>query len=321
MVSSTAPVFDQLPDGPVGRRHLLLSATRVVGDGIPGAAVIVTAVEVTVLCRALDQLAAEHRKAQAAVEARDWLLNQVSHELRTPLTPIMALADLLIHGQLDPEQVVRTGSTIFEAATHMRTVAEQILDLGRRQGTEPAGGNGEIELCELVETAAKLAGVPVLVQGAGQVVSDRLGLLQVLINLLANAEIHGRPPVWVTIRPGRHGVETIIRDHGPGIVDRQRGEIFERLTRRPGESSGAGLGLAIVREILDGLGGTITAGAPDDGGPGAVFTVTLPPPDNDPGKGTVIFLDRRERQLPGQAGRRVPGGIETARAPKGGCSG
>ena len=98
---------------------------------------------------------------------------------------------------------------------------------------------------------------------------------QVLINLVDNALKHGAPPLQLTARRGAGVVEIAVRDHGAGIAGGDELRVFDKFVRAS-TAPGAGLGLAVVRAIVEAHGGTVRVEAPPDGG--ARFVVELPAP-------------------------------------------
>jgi signal transduction histidine kinase len=100
---------------------------------------------------------------------------------------------------------------------------------------------------------------------------------RVIDNLVGNAIKYSEAggTIDVSVRQGNERVQVLVRDQGPGIPDEHRARIFDRFFRVPGSSgTGAGLGLALVREVVDWHGGCITIDS--ERGAGSTFTVTLP---------------------------------------------
>ncbi|MDQ2852173.1 MAG: ATP-binding protein, partial [Actinomycetota bacterium] len=115
------------------------------------------------------------------------------------------------------------------------------------------------------------------VVSAARVLGQRSSLDRVARNLLDNAARHAATTVTVQLTSTEDLVRLIVRDDGPGIADADRERVFDRFTRlddaRSTDQGGAGLGLAIVRDVVRSYGGQVTI---TDNNPGAVFTVTLP---------------------------------------------
>ncbi len=225
-------------------------------------------------------------RLQRAEEQRDAMFADVSHELRSPLTVILAELDLLARGPLSgrSEQL----EALYAEAAEMRRRVDDLLALAAlRAGAstlEPARG----DLAAVVRAAATRLETVAGVRGTTLVVStphvvpadfDRLRLHGALSNLIENAIKHGRPGGLVEVavrRVADRRVEIVIEDDGPGIPAEEREHVFERFARGDGAQPGAGsgVGLAIVRDVVEAHGGTITAG--DGAGGGARFTLGLP---------------------------------------------
>jgi two-component system sensor histidine kinase BaeS len=233
----------------------------------------------------LDELAVAFNgmseQLELARDAERAVLLSVSHDLRTPLTSIRGYAEGLEDGTVEPlEAAVVVGR---EAARLERLVGDLLALARLRQGVlevriEPvdlAAVAREAE--ERLRPRAREAGVEVLVEGGpAPAVADHGRALQVVSNLLDNA-IRVSPrggAVTVSVRPG----ELRVADRGPGIPEAELPRAFERfhLRARAGRGSpeGAGLGLAIVRELTEAMGGSATAENLPDGG--AEFTIRLP---------------------------------------------
>jgi signal transduction histidine kinase len=217
------------------------------------------------------------------------LVSTVSHELMTPLTSLsMALHILLGErvGALGPKQVELL-TTAREDADRLRGILEGLLDVSRLEA-----GAAELELApnpvgEIVAEAAdplrpafRDKGVELatsLADEALAVRADKARAALLLGNLLTNALKHTPPGGSVTVSAravdgGR--AEIAVRDTGSGIPAEYRERVFDRFFRAPGETSrGAGLGLAIAREIAEAHGGRLWLDP--EGGPGATFRVEL----------------------------------------------
>ena len=221
-----------------------------------------------------EQLALAHDAERA-------VLLSVSHDLRTPLTSIRGYAEGIEDGTVDPGEAA---AVVGREAARLERMVGDLLALARlRQGvlevrSEPvdlAAVAREAE--ERLRPRAREAGVEVTVEGgAAPATADHGRALQVVTNLLDNA-IRVSPrggAVTIAVAPG----ELRVRDHGPGIPEAELPQAFERfhLRARTGNGSldGAGLGLAIVRELTEAMGGTVAVENLPGGG--ARFTVRLP---------------------------------------------
>ena len=228
----------------------------------------------------------------AAVEARDTFIAVAAHELRNPMTPIVGQIELLLNGirtgRCPPDQVEQRLQRIQNAMRHYVKRAGILLDVSRitsgKLQLEPEAFDLVALLREVagnLADSARRAGSAITVIGPDTllVTWDRLAAEQIVDNLAANAIKYGGGSA-VEIHAGVHDEEVHIgvRDHGGGIPEAERARVFERFERAvgPGERrSGFGIGLWIVRQLAEAMGGTVMIeDAPGDGG--ALFTVTLP---------------------------------------------
>ncbi|UBU09973.1 sensor histidine kinase [Nonomuraea gerenzanensis] len=207
----------------------------------------------------------------------------VSHELRTPLTRLHTRAQLLsrrLRGGTDPILLI---DEVDQLATGTRQLGEVVEDLLRsaqfKQLRRPFGPvdlavlAAELAVAENARAAAQGVSIEVRCDGPGDHVVRGVesALRRVISALLDNALGHTGPGghIWVTLSSGPGTIGLTVRDDGAGLDPEDAERLFTRF-----EGTGFGLGLALVREVVDGHNGTITA----DGRPGggAVFTVRLP---------------------------------------------
>jgi signal transduction histidine kinase len=228
--------------------------------------------------------------AEGASRMKDEFLATVSHELRTPLNSMLGWASMLRSDTLDPPTRARALETIERSARAQSRLIEDLLDLARILQGKFVLSVGPVELVRVVEAAldtvrpaAEAKGVrlqPVLDSHA-TIVGDAERLQQVAWNLLSNA-IKFTPRggrVLVSLRRAPSYVELSVADTGQGIGGEFLPHVFEpfrqadgSITRRAG---GLGLGLSIVRSLVELHGGTVSA-ASDGPGEGATFVVRLP---------------------------------------------
>jgi len=207
-------------------------------------------------------------RIEELVNAHRMLLANTSHELRTPLARIR-LGLELFKKDGDPKHKVDLERDIAE----LDGLLDEIL-LASRLDVNPALQRDDVDLLALAaEEASHYDGAEV----EGDAVSMRgdARLLRRLIrNLLENAKRHGKPPVHVTLRRDGPRVMIDVADCGPGVPADDRERIFEPFYRRSGESSGAGLGLSLCRQITRLHGGDVAVVARPD--TLSAFRVTLP---------------------------------------------
>jgi signal transduction histidine kinase len=239
------------------------------------------------LRHAHDQLRTALARAESAVEMRSRLVANVSHELRTPINVIIGYTDMLLDAIEQPKVINDTAPRIREYAVTLEALVSDLLDLSRLTCGKVEVSVDDVELIPLLEDVARgvqrLVGdkpVTVLVEcDPVRVRCDRMRLSQILNNLATNAaKFTAEGSIAIRARADREGVRFEVSDTGCGIPAEQHALIFrafEQLgTADRSARGGIGLGLAIVRQLTDLLGGTITVvSAP---GKGSTFAVTFP---------------------------------------------
>lgn len=230
-------------------------------------------------------------QAEEANRTKDEFLATVSHELRSPLNAILGWAKLLREGKLSGEAAARALETIERSARSQNRIINDLLDVSRIitgklrlnvRPIEPAHIVGAA--VEAVRPAAEAKAIHlqmVLDQEAGPISGDSDRLQQIVWNLVSNA-IKFTPKggrVQVRLERVNSHIEIIISDTGIGIRPEFLPYVFDRFRQADGSStrkhSGLGLGLAIVRHLVELHGGTVEAESPGEGR-GATFTINLP---------------------------------------------
>jgi PAS domain S-box-containing protein len=239
----------------------------------------------------IDERKAFEEELRAADRRKDEFLTTASHELRTPLNAILGWASMLRGGHLGPEVARRAAETIERNARAQVQLIEDILDGSRIITGKLRLEVRPLDLTELVHAAvdairpaaeAKQIALTVEVdRAAGRVIGDPDRLQQVIWNLVNNA-IKFTPKggrVSVTLARRQSSVELRVADTGQGIAPDFLPYVFDRFrqadsttTRRHG---GLGLGLALVRHLVDAHGGEVHAES-EGVNRGATFVVTLP---------------------------------------------
>jgi signal transduction histidine kinase/ActR/RegA family two-component response regulator len=245
----------------------------------------------------LHALAEAREEAETANRLKDEFLATLSHELRTPLNAILGWTTMLRDGNVQPRHVMRALDTIHRNATAQVQIVNDLLDISRIVRGNLQLAPKLMPLAPLVTLAAEsmsptaeAKGVrlttnvqpePVFVWG------DHDRLQQVFWNLLSNA-VKFTPSggdVSVTVRQQGPDVRVEIKDTGRGIPASFLPHVFERFRQADGSSTrehgGLGLGLSIVRQIVELHGGRMRAASEGDG-KGSTFTVVLPARGGEP---------------------------------------
>ncbi|MFN3992391.1 MAG: ATP-binding protein [Tabrizicola flagellatus] len=219
---------------------------------------------------------------------KDAFLSQISHELRTPMTSIRAFSEILTEGDLPPETVVRYGQIIHDEAKRLTRLLDDLLDLSVLENGSVQLNVGLASLQGMIDTALTAARatrpereflvIRDLPSEAIYLKTDADRLTQVFINLISNARKYcdaPRPELRIVVRQRAGRVTVDFIDNGKGIPKDAQRLIFEKFARLTdaNRAGGAGLGLAICREIMTNLGGSV-AYLPGQGG--AAFRVTVP---------------------------------------------
>jgi len=210
-------------------------------------------------------------RIEALVGAHKTLLANASHELRTPLARIR-MATELMKESADPKRKAGLDQDIAE----LDLLIDEILLASRLDAVVELDASEEVDLLALAaEECARYADVQL--EGESVLVHGDARLLRRLLrNLLENAQRHGRAPTQVRIGKVRDQAQIVVIDQGAAIPAEQRERLFEPFYRRPGGNNnvGAGLGLALVRQIAAHHGGLVECSAAT--GDRNSFVVTLP---------------------------------------------
>ena len=237
--------------------------------------------------RRLEQDQINLARAEEAIRLRDEFLSLAAHELKTPLTVLQLQLDTL-HERVDNsgQRVTTKLQRAAQSSERLANLIESLLDVSRIATGRFALAIDEFDIADSVtrvvegiRPTADKARCELLLETPGPIVGawDRLRLEQALTNLLSNAIKYGAgKPVKVAVR--QRGAEVVldVRDHGPGIPTPDLNRIFERFERATSirNYGGLGLGLYLIRAIVDAHGGSVTAENVAEGG--ARFEVTLP---------------------------------------------
>jgi len=243
--------------------------------------------------RDITERKAAEDKLRVADRRKDEFLAMLAHELRNPLAPISAAADLLRIGRLDEARVRQSSAIIGRQVRHMTSLVDDLLDVSRvtrglvtlARAPVPARAivDEAIEQVRPMFEARRQHLAVDIGEPEALVLGDKARLVQVLANLLNNAAKYTpearRIDVAATVDGARGRLLLTVRDEGIGMEPELTGHVFDLFTQ--GERSvdraqgGLGLGLALVRNLVELHGGTVGCTSPGLG-QGSTFEVALP---------------------------------------------
>ena len=235
--------------------------------------------EIPRLARTLNEML---DRIDASQRLQRQFVSDASHELRSPLTTLRQLAEVAqgYPGRVDTADLA---ADVLAEEQRMEDLVNALLVLARLDDAPAGRDDRPVDLDDLVLMEARRqrdgrARIDVSGVSAGQVAGHPVLLGQAVRNLLANAVRHARDLVTVTLDEQDDRVLLVVDDNGPGIPEEERSRVFERFVRldesRARDDGGAGLGLAIVRKVVESSGGTVVVGDAPHGG--ARMTVSLP---------------------------------------------
>ncbi|MGA1317514.1 MAG: PAS domain-containing hybrid sensor histidine kinase/response regulator [Rubrivivax sp.] len=251
--------------------------------------------DITELERTQQQLRQAKDEAEQASRAKSQFLSQMSHELRTPLNAILGFGQLLGSDPQRPLAQTQRAQLqeMMTGAQHLLNLINGLLDLGRIESghlaltAQPVALAGAVrEALALMRTLADRQGVQLCqdctVPEGLSVHADRTRLLQVLLNLLANAIKYNRPGGEVTVVWSREGAQVRlgVRDNGPGLRPEALSRLFQPFERLGAEHTaieGTGIGLALSRRLMQAMGGDIEVDSLP--GQGSTFWLRMPAVD------------------------------------------
>ncbi len=238
------------------------------------------------------ELQAANERLKELDQLKDEFLSTVTHELRTPLTSVRSFSEILYDTpDLKTEERQKFLGIIIRESERLTRLINQVLDLTRIEAGRMEWQMGEVDLKAVVEDAVatldhrfkerSIRLETALPDQVPAVTGDRDQLMQVVINLLSNAEKFCRPKtgkVLVSLNVDDDAIVVSIADNGPGIATGDQELIFEKFHQvsdgSSGNPMGSGLGLAISRKIVEYFGGRIWVES--DLGKGATFYFTIP---------------------------------------------
>lgn len=241
--------------------------------------------------RLLEEARQAHAQAEIANRLKDEFIGTVSHELRTPLNAILGWTQMMHGGMVSTEQTGKAIEVIERNARSQAQLIEDLLDITRITSGKFRLDLRPIDLAQVIESAVdtiqpaaetKNATIVKIFDFSSVMISgDAERLQQVIWNLLSNAIKFSPKGGSIEIRLEKIGsfVEVVVQDSGRGIEPEFLPYVFDRFRQQDGATTrkygGLGLGLAIVRNIVELHGGTVRADSEGEN-KGAVFTVRLP---------------------------------------------
>ncbi len=234
------------------------------------------------------------RRENSLLRLREEFISSVSHELRTPLTQIRIFAEtLLLSRTRSEEEAERSLRVIDREARRLSQLVENVLLFSRTMRGALMVAPEVFPLAplvrEVVESFSPIADarrveLEMRLAPDARVFADPQAVRQVLLNVLDNAVKYGpagqRVSIAVGIEDEGGGARIVVDDQGPGIAPADRERVFERFERLPRErrstAAGAGIGLAVVRDLVSRMRGRCFIEAPDPPAAGTRFVVELP---------------------------------------------
>jgi signal transduction histidine kinase/CheY-like chemotaxis protein len=240
----------------------------------------------------LERERAARESAEQANRLKDQFLAIVSHELRTPLNAMLGWSDILRRGALNPDRYDRAFRAIHDSARRQAQLIDELLDVSRMMS-----GKLRLELSpsvdvrdlawtavEMVQPAAEAKHVHLTIEARGAIgaiCADSARVQQIVLNLLTNAIKFSSDggAVRVGLNRARSNVEILVTDEGQGIAPDFLPFVFDSFRQGDGSTTrrhgGLGLGLSIVKHLVDAHGGSIKVESPGEGR-GSTFIVRLP---------------------------------------------
>jgi PAS domain S-box-containing protein len=239
-----------------------------------------------------ERIAERAERANRANRAKSDFLSRMSHELRTPLNAILGFGQLLQTSPLAPGDA-ESVEQILKGGRHLLDLINEVLDIARIESRTLSLSIEAVSVHEVVRETVDLVlplaakrGVALHTSGSDLpsfVLADRQRLKQAMLNLLANAVKYNREGGSATVSVDPMAGSTTIRvsDTGPGIRSEDRDRLFSPFDRLGAERTGVegtGLGLALTKALVEGMGGSI--GVESEFGTGSTFWLALPPAED-----------------------------------------
>ncbi len=266
-------------------KHVLVQMEVVEGDDKEDYRYQGTVIDITIAKEAEERLEAQNIELQKTNSELDSFVYSASHELRAPLTSILGLVNIIKIDENKPKLLEKL--TMMEnSIKRLDTFIKDIIEFSRNRHLELS--LEKINFCNLIDDSLESLwylentsninivrdiSVPV------DYYSDKRRIAVILNNFISNAiKYHNtkknNPTIWITITSTNDNAEIVVRDNGPGINKTHLSKIFDMFYRASSKIMGSGIGLYIVKEIIDKLNGSVKVDSEIN--KGTTFTVILP---------------------------------------------
>ncbi len=278
------------------------------------------------ICQMNAELERALQEAKEANQAKSRFLSNMSHDIRTPMNAIVGMTAISLSHIDEKARVLDCLNKIKTASTHLMGLVNDVLDMSRIDSGRMTLNEEEFSLADLVHDIAVIVRPQanqkkqVLRIGIGEIleenlVGDPLRLRQILVNIISNAVKYTQDGGEIQVNfaqriaPEANGavwLDFSCRDNGMGMSEKFLERIFEPFERASNTTmskiEGTGLGMAIVKRIVDSMGGSVRVQSKE--GSGSLFEVALPIPVSKQGEkdpklpagGVVLVADSRENQ-------------------------
>ncbi len=242
--------------------------------------------EITDLADAFDALVSKLTQRQGENER---FVADLVHEFKNPVAAIRAAAEAMTDGPLNEARAQRLGKVLLDSSARLDALVSQFLELARAEGGLARDARSDVDVAALARAIAEgmratfeQVVFEIVADGSAdtRVTGVAHSLDSAVRNLLENAATFAQStadaPATVTVRVTRSAENVVlsVTDSGPGIAHDALPNVFTRFFTTRGRTRGTGLGLALVRAIVEAHGGTVAVASPE--GEGATFTLELP---------------------------------------------